>query len=306
MERLFVIGHPVAHSKSPVMYNALYGSLGLDWRYGLLDLGTSAEADAFLAQRDWLSVNITMPYKPNAYAACDVTAASAKLTRGVNMVMNRNGVLVGLNTDGVGCIRHIEREGYSFHGKHVVVCGTGPTSLAMVLAAAQAGADRIVLLSRRKERSQRVLAAFVHEFGHLAYATLDLEPDREGQRSFRRAYEETDFLFGSYRTSTTAIASADIVIDATPLGMQPHDPPPFPRNLLGAQELVYDVVYNHGDTALMCNARDAGCAVLDGRGMLVAQAAENATALLQMEGIGNIPSWDRMFSIMAEAAGFPC
>lgn len=305
-QHLYVIGHPVAHSKSPAMYNALYGALGLDWEYGCKDFEYAHDADAFLADRDWLSVNITTPYKPNAFAAADVKAASARLTRGVNMLINRNGKLVGMNTDGIGCIRHIEREGYSFGGAAVVVCGTGPTSLAMVQAAAQAGASRVTLVGRVKQRSERALARFVREYGRLAYATMDLSPADGGHRSFREGYDETDFLFGSYRTSTQAIADADIIIDATPLGMKKDDPAPFPARLLHGQQLVYDVVYAHGETALVRAARDAGVDALDGRGMLAAQAVENALALLQMEGVDNLPSWDDMFRIMAQAAGFPC
>ena len=58
-EKLYVLGHPVSHSKSPVMYNAVYEKAGLDWHYGLMDVPTVPEAEAFLAARDFLSINIT-------------------------------------------------------------------------------------------------------------------------------------------------------------------------------------------------------------------------------------------------------
>ena len=63
-EKLYVLGHPVSHSKSPVMYNAVYEKAGLPWHYGLMDVPTAPEAEAFLAARDFLSINITTPYKP--------------------------------------------------------------------------------------------------------------------------------------------------------------------------------------------------------------------------------------------------
>ena len=63
-EKLYVLGHPVSHSKSPVMYNAVYEKAGLPWHYGLMDVPTVPEAETFLAARDFLSINITTPYKP--------------------------------------------------------------------------------------------------------------------------------------------------------------------------------------------------------------------------------------------------
>ena len=78
-QKLYVLGHPVAHSKSPVMYNAVYAKLGFPWEYDLMDCETPAEAKAFLAARDFLSVNITTPYKPEALAAATARAASATL-----------------------------------------------------------------------------------------------------------------------------------------------------------------------------------------------------------------------------------
>ena len=73
VENLYLLGHPIAHSKSPVMYNAVYGRLGLPWCYELADLACEDEARAFLAARDFLSVNITTPYKPHAYEAVSYT-----------------------------------------------------------------------------------------------------------------------------------------------------------------------------------------------------------------------------------------
>lgn len=306
MKQLYIVGRDISHSKSPVMYNALYKSMGLDWHYGVKDIPTESEAADFLQDGAWLSVNITTPYKPLAFRAAQVRAASAKLSGGVNMLINRDGVPVGLNTDGVGCIRHIERAGYSLSGARVAVCGTGPTSLAIFHAAATAGAASIVLVGRDKHRSEDVLNRFIETYRELAYATIDIDALDEGHRSFKEAYEEPDYLFGSYTTSTSALKHADIIIDATPLGMHEDDPLPFSEDLLGSQTLVYDVVYGHGPSKLLATASQAGCNVLDGRGMLVAQAAENATALLQLEGVDVMPSWDDMFAIMAKAAGFPC
>ena len=218
-QKLYVLGHPVAHSKSPVMYNAVYAKLGFPWEYDLMDCETPAEAKAFLAARDFLSINITTPYKPEALAAATACAASAKLAHGANILVKKGDALIAFNTDGRGCVGYLERTGFSFDGAKVAVCGTGPTALAILHAAAIAGASEVLLLSRDKERAREVLDRYVGEFGTLAHATVDLQAAVDGHRSFLAAYDETAFKFGSYTTSTQAIAAADLVINATPLGV---------------------------------------------------------------------------------------
>ena len=125
-ERLYILGHPVAHSKSPVMYNALYEKLGLPWTYALADYAELDEARAFLDARDFLSVNITTPYKPLAFQTATRKAASAQLAQGANVLVRKDDQLIGFNTDGDGCVKFLELAGVTFKGKRVVVCGTGP------------------------------------------------------------------------------------------------------------------------------------------------------------------------------------
>lgn len=303
-ENLYLLGHPIAHSKSPVMYNAVYEQLGLPWHYDLMDCATEEEAQAFLAARDFLSVNITTPYKPHAFAAATAKAASAKLAHGANLLVKKGDALIAYNTDGQGCVAYLERAGVSFTGAHVVVCGTGPTALAILHAVAQAGADEIVLVGRNKERSQRVLETYVSEYGKLAHATIDLPPAQEHHRSFRTAYDETTFKFGSYTTSTKALAAADVVINATPLGMKQGDPAPFDTHLLSASQVVFDVVYGHGETAFIHAARETGCSVYDGGGMLVAQAVATVQALCDIQGVEAALDADALFETMTQAAEF--
>ncbi len=106
------------------MYNAVYGQLGFPWEYRLMDCETPAEAKAFLAARDFLSVNITTPYKPEALAAATARAASAKLAHGANILVKKGDALIAFNTDGRGCVGYLERTGFSFDGTKVAVCGT--------------------------------------------------------------------------------------------------------------------------------------------------------------------------------------
>lgn len=303
-ENLYILGHPVAHSKSPAMYNAVYERLGLPWTYGSADLPTVEEADAFLAARDFLSINVTTPYKPNAFAAATAKAASAKLALGANVLVRKGDALIGYNTDGQGCAGYLERTGFSFAGKRVAVCGTGPTALAILHAAAVAGANVAMLVGRDKVRTHAVLDAYAERFGAMAHAAVDLGAAREGQRSLREAYERTSFKYGSYATSEKALAAADLIVNATPVGMHEGDDAPFDTALLHPGQTVFDCVYGHGETALVRDARAAGCTAHDGAGMLVAQAVATVGIVCDLTETPLPLSDDELFTIMADAAGF--
>lgn len=306
LEKLYVLGHPVAHSKSPAMYNAVYEKLGLNWRYGLMDCETESEARAFIEKRDFASINITMPYKPLALELASARAASARLAKGANLLVRKGDLLVAYNTDGQGCIAYLERCGFDFSEKSVVVCGTGPTSLAILHAAAQAGAAEVVLVGRDKEKAGVVLREYAKEFDLLAHATIDLPAAKSHHLSFKQAYDHVRLKYGSYGTSTNAIANADLIIDATPLGMKPEDPAPFDVSLLSAGQMVFDVVYGHGETALAKAARSAGCTFVDGQGMLVGQAVITVEIVCDIMGVDVPYSEDELFKLMVEAAGFDC
>ena len=96
-----------------------------------------------------------------------------------------------------------------------------------------------------------------------------------------------------------AISSADIILDATPLGMKAGDPAPFDTALLDANKVVFDVVYGHGETALIAGARAAGCAAYDGFGMLVAQAVETVVDIVTWLDVPVDLSAVDLFDVMA-------
>lgn len=304
-EHLYVLGHPVGHSKSPAMYNAVYKKAGLDWCYELMDIPEQPEAEAFLERRDFLSVNITTPYKPEAFEAADVRAASAMLAHGANVLANKNGTLIAYNTDGQGCVTYLERAGVKLRGTSVVVCGTGPTSLSILHAVAQTGPAEVILIGRDKAKAQKVMRTYADELGALVGRTVDMPAFKEGHLSFAELYRQVGFKFGSYETSRQAIAAADVIIDATPLGMNEGDEAPFGTALLHAGQTVFDVVYGHGETALAKAARAAGCRFMDGAGMLVGQAVVTVSILRDVSEEAALDmSEGELFDIMAKAANF--
>ena len=122
--KLYLLGHPVGHSRSPAMHNAAYRALGLDWEYGLMDRADEEGARAFLDGRGWLACNVTTPWKPLAYQAAVRRSVESELALGANVLVNWDGVLHADNTDGRGCAAYLKRCGVSFAGARVCVCGT--------------------------------------------------------------------------------------------------------------------------------------------------------------------------------------
>ena len=281
---LYLLGHPVAHSKSPDMHNAAYRALGLDWEYGLADRASDTEARAFLEDRAWHALNVTMPFKPLAHACATDRSTAANLAQGANVLANWNGRVFADNTDGKGCVAYLQRCGTQFSDARVVVCGTGPTSLAIMHACAEAGASCVTLLGRNAAKAQGMIGAYSERAG----ANL---PD-------------TVFSAGSYDENADDIADAAIIVDATPLGMNPGDPAPFDTKLLTVGQTVLDVVYGHGESTLLHMARAAGCRAYDGAGMLVAQAVETVKDIADITGEFSIPGSIDLFEVMAQAAGF--
>ena len=303
-KQLYVLGHPVAHSKSPVMHNAAYRALGLDWHYGFMDCETEADAWDFLMQPDWLALNVTMPWKGLAIQSSQLASVSARLSRGANVLVRHGGRIFADNTDGKGCTGYLARCGVSFDGAAVVVCGTGPTSLAIMHACLDAGAGSVVLAGRDAARCQAVAEAYRERL-----ATVSATPEDAVATMFdvsaAPASEAGARVSGfDYDRAREAISHADVVVDATPLGMKQGDPAPFDTAVLSAGQVVFDVVYGHGETRLLADARAAGCRALDGRGMLVAQAVETVVDIARVTGFFAEPDRVALFDVMAEAAGF--
>lgn len=303
-EKLYLLGHPVAHSKSPVMHNALYQKLGLDWHYDRMDCADQEEARRFIEGQEYLGINITTPYKPLAFSCADIKAASAELARGANVLASKASKLIGYNVDGLGCVSFLEQKGFPFAKATVVICGTGPTSFAIAHAAALAGASKVMIIGRESERAQAALDRYREELATLASATIALPPMQEGHRSLREVSEQVAFSSGSYAECPQVFAEADLIVNATPMGMAHTGQLPFDTDLLHAGQTIYDVVYGQGETKLVAAARAQGCTAYDGSGMLVAQAVASDRIFFEIASVDLDMSDEEMFAIMAHAAGF--
>lgn len=285
-DKVFLLGHPVAHSKSPVTHNAAYKLLGIPWTYELADRAEEKDAIEFLKAADFVGINITTPYKPLAFKYSQKQDPSAILAGGANVLVKTDEGLIAYNTDGKGVIWFLTYKGVKFDGAKVVVCGTGPTSHAITHEALEAGAT-VHMLGRDAQRSKAKVADYLQK-------RIDL-----GLEDFSNRLEGN-----SYEAAQDVIKDADIIIDATVLGMKEGDPAAFEVTLLSDKQVVMDVVYGHGITALNQGAKDAGALFYDGGGMLVAQAVETIRIWTEANGIEPSCTWDKVFEEMVRAGGF--
>lgn len=250
-----VFGHPVGHSLSPQMHNAAFEHLGMDWCYVPFSVSPQNLEQALraLPALGVVGVNVTIPLKEGALRAVDEVVPPADLVGAVNTVHRRDDCLVGHNTDVEGFTRSLEERGEDMTGRTVVVLGAGGAARAAVVALARMGASRVWVLARRMEQGA-------------ATAELARQASPRSQGAAILWDEE-----GARR----ALAAADALINATPIGMHPDHKaaPPIPETWLRAGMLVYDMVYTPEMTRLLEGAQRRGCRAASGLRMLVLQGA---------------------------------
>jgi shikimate dehydrogenase len=238
-----VIGDPVRHSLSPVLHNAAYRELALDWVYVAFEVPDGATRGALEAMRilDLAGLSVTMPHKTAAAAYCDELTEDAAALRSVNTVsVGSSGRLVGDSTDGEGFLRSLRDAGHDPAGASVVLLGAGGAARAVARALGRAGAG--VVVCARKPDAAAVAAQL---------AAGENRPWAE---------------------RAAAAAAATIVVNATPVGMD-ADELPLPLDALHPGQVLADLVYHPLETVLLRGARDQGAQIVDGLGMLVHQAA---------------------------------
>jgi len=237
-----VIGNPVAHSKSPWIHAEFARETGQDIDYGRIEApvaGFAAAVEAFRAAGG-KGLNVTLPFKQDAYRYCARTTPRAAAARAVNTLVFGEEVF-GDTTDGVGLIRDIEGNlALPLAGKRVLLMGAGGAAQGVLAALLDARVASLVIANRTVERAQALAARF---------PGVSASP-----------YEA---LGGSF----------DVVIDATSAGLG-DAPLPLPEGILGRGVLAYAMVYGR-ETAFLAAARAAGALACDGLGMLVEQAAES-------------------------------
>jgi shikimate dehydrogenase len=238
-----IIGDPVAHSRSPAIHNAAFAALGLDWVFVAFPVraGDAERAIRAMPALRIAGLNVTMPHKTDAVRACDELSARAAALQSVNTVVLRDGGLFGDSTDGAGFVRALRAEGREPTGRSCAVLGAGGAARAIVEALGGAGGE-VSVVARRLDAAE---------------AAARLAPGASAT-----TFEHVDEVVGT----------ADIVVNATPVGMRGEDVP-FHAEVLTPGQFVLDTVYHPAETPLLAAARARGVPCTNGIGMLVHQAA---------------------------------
>ena len=252
-----VIGDPVRHSLSPTLHNAAFAHLGLDWTYVAFEVRAGRGSEAVTAMRvlGVEGLSVTMPHKDAVAAACDELSPTAELLGAVNCVRRDGDRLIGENTDGAGFVRSLRNQaGADLAGLHAVVLGAGGAARAVIVALA-AGAASVTVVNRSPDAAERAAAL--------------------GTEAGRAAAAASGALAGTAAVGgPEAVRDADVVVNATPLGMNAGDPLPVDPSLLRDGQTVIDLIYRPERTPLLDAAAQTGATTLNGVGMLLFQAAE--------------------------------
>ncbi len=257
-----LIGWPVEHSVSPAMHNAAFESLGLCWRYILLPT-LPEQVKATLAQlkaQDYRGANVTVPHKQAVMPALDSIAPNARALGAVNTLVTGRRVdgtpiIGGYNTDDKGFVSALRHGGFEpEEGGHAVIVGAGGAARAVVYGLLWSGIGEVTVLNRTPERAQ----ALVSDLGDLhewpgSMCALPFTP----------------------KTLVEAGHTADLLVNATTVGMWPHaDASIWPEGVpIPAHLAVFDLVYNPLETRLLRQARESGAHPIGGLEMLVRQGA---------------------------------
>jgi shikimate dehydrogenase len=237
------------------MHNAAYSDLELDWAY--VPLAVSDEVGlrrlvAAIRSLPFVGFNVTMPYKAAILELCDDVATAARMAGAVNCVhCAEDGSLIGYNTDGRGMLESLSKDaGFDPEGRKVALIGAGGAAAGALVALILAKSASITVVNRNLERAEELL-------------------DRMAPRM-----RDTQAHAVRVESAEQAIHAADLIINATPIGMTPGSGSPIPVEWVGEGQVVLDMVYGTAaPTDLVVGARQRGAATLDGLGMLVAQGA---------------------------------
>jgi shikimate dehydrogenase len=249
---LGLIGNPVEHSFSPVMHNAAFKELKLNYVYlpfkvekeNLKNVITGANS------LNIKGLNVTIPYKIDIIKYLDNLDPIAKLIGAVNTIdLNR---MKGYNTDGIGALKAIE-EITNIKNKKLVITGAGGASRAISFQFANSAIDELVIINRNEKKA--VLLA----------------------KEIKNSGLHDNVKYGSLSELKNELSNADIFIDTTPIGMDPNinDEPIANSKILHEDLIVNDIVYNPLETSLIKEAKKVNAKTVSGLKMLIYQGAES-------------------------------
>jgi shikimate dehydrogenase len=260
--RLGLFGDPVAQSLSPQMQNAALRACEINMQYARFHIRPNELRSALhlLRKLDLVGINLTVPHKIAALTQIDVADESASRCGAVNTVCLHDKKLIGSNTDAEGFSRAVRSEfSIDLRDLRVMILGAGGgTGHAIAWQCALENCERLVLVNRTLAKTNGI----VQRLGPFFAEPRVLGPVA---RLEALAWDET--------AVRAQLADIDLIVNATPLGMNASDPAPIPARLLAPHHIVFDCVYRPSKTALLRAADEAGARGANGLSMLLHQGA---------------------------------
>lgn len=243
-----VIGHPIAHSKSPRLHGHWLKTYGINGHYIPMDVAPQdlAQVIRTLPKAGFVGVNITIPHKEAVMAAVDQITDRATLIGAVNtLTFREDGRILGDNTDGYGFMENLRSGAPDWDPKSgpAVVFGAGGAARAVITALAEAGVPEIIVTNRTRPRAEKLRDDF-------------------GQR----------VTVADWVQAGNVVEDARLVVNTTSLGMIGKPELRVPLDGLRSDAVVTDLVYTPLKTRLLSTAEEMGCTTVDGLGMLLYQA----------------------------------
>lgn len=253
---LGILGCPISHSISPAMQNAALKALGLDMIYLPFEIKSSDLKHAVNGIKVFgmLGVNITIPHKEAVIKFLDEISEDAKLIGAVNTIVNKDGRLIGHNTDGYGYLSSLKQElNFNPKGKNIVILGSGGAARGILAALAKKGPKALTVANRTLARAVSLVKAFEKEFPAIKFEASGLD-----KNILKACFQNTHLL-----------------INTTSVGMKQSKALQIPLEALPKTATVSDIVYNPLETLLMKKAKRLELATHSGLGMLIHQGTRS-------------------------------
>ena len=247
LKKAFVIGHPIDHSRSPLIHNFWIRQHGLDAVYEALEV-TPANLPKFVARLkggEFVGGNVTLPHKQSIMNYCSTTSSSAQAIGAVNTLRIAQGEIVGSNSDHFGFVDNLDQQapGWAHSLKTAIVLGAGGAARAVVFALLRRGVEQIVVLNRTVAKAQNLAASF-------------------GER----------VSAGTLNEFAAHAAEAGLLVNTSAVGLNGTRFEGLELDALPKSALVNDIVYTPLQTPLLKQAQKRGLPTVDGLGMLLHQA----------------------------------
>jgi len=261
MDRYAVVGHPIAHSKSPMIHEMFAKQTNQNLVYEKIEApvnGFESCVTDFFSASNGKGLNVTVPFKERAWDLCADRTERAELAGAVNtLYLDQNRNICGDNTDGVGLVSDLKKHGVDLHGKKILILGAGGAVRGVLQPILKEQPEKVFICNRTESKA----AVLVDVFGHLG--KLESGP-----------FSAFDNGNAGSENTNKECTGFDLIINGTSASLS-GDLPPISNSVITARTVSYDMMYAEHETVFNRWASEAGASkTIDGLGMLVGQAAE--------------------------------